>query len=62
MAALHAKLPKHQQGLCVADVAALGDVFEKTLKPKDLVLIKGSAGMKLGEVVAKLHESLVYQR
>jgi UDP-N-acetylmuramoyl-tripeptide--D-alanyl-D-alanine ligase len=62
MAALHAKLPKHQQGLCVPNVAALGDAFEKTLKPKDLVLIKGSAGMKLGEVVAKLQESLVYQR
>jgi UDP-N-acetylmuramoyl-tripeptide--D-alanyl-D-alanine ligase len=60
MAALHAKLPKHQQGLCVPDVAALGDAFIKTLKPKDLILIKGSAGVKLGQVVANLQESLVF--
>ena len=59
MAALHAKLPKHQQGLCVPDVAALGDVFTKTLKPKDLILIKGSAGVKLGQVVANLQKVLM---
>ena len=58
MAALHAKLPKSQQGLCVDSVQALGDAFEKILKPKDLLLIKGSAGMKLGQVVEKLRESL----
>jgi UDP-N-acetylmuramoyl-tripeptide--D-alanyl-D-alanine ligase len=57
MAALHAKLPKHQQGLCVPDVEALIDVFQKYLKPKDLVLVKGSAGMKLGGVVEKMVDS-----
>ncbi|MFM7623066.1 MAG: UDP-N-acetylmuramoyl-tripeptide--D-alanyl-D-alanine ligase, partial [Alphaproteobacteria bacterium] len=56
MAALHAKLPKHQQGLCVPEVSALGEAFVKTLKPKDLILIKGSAGMKLGQVVDHLHD------
>lgn len=60
MAALHAKLPKHQQGLCVPDVAALGDTFIKTLRPKDLILIKGSAGVKLGQVVDRLKASLVF--
>ena len=60
MAALHAKLPKHQQGLCVPDVAALGDAFTKTLRPKDLILIKGSAGVKLGQVVDRLRASLVF--
>ncbi len=59
MAALHAKLPKHQQGLCVSSVADLGEAFTKTLKPKDLILIKGSAGMKLGHVVEALRLDLL---
>ncbi len=54
MAALHAALPAARRGAHVDDAAALTPLLRGALRPHDAVLIKGSHGAAMHEVVAAL--------
>jgi len=54
MAALHEALPKALRGGHVADSRSLAPLVTGALKPGDAVLVKGSAGSRMGLVVEAL--------
>ena len=54
MAALHAALPKAMRGGHTADSGSLAPLVTGALKPGDAVLVKGSAGSRMGLVVEAL--------
>jgi UDP-N-acetylmuramoyl-tripeptide--D-alanyl-D-alanine ligase len=54
MAALHEALPKVMKGGHTADSGALAPLVSGALTPGDAVLVKGSAGSRMGFVVEAL--------
>jgi UDP-N-acetylmuramoyl-tripeptide--D-alanyl-D-alanine ligase len=54
MAALDAALPQQLRGGHAADSATLGDLVAGSVRAGDVVLVKGSAGARMGRVVAAL--------
>jgi UDP-N-acetylmuramoyl-tripeptide--D-alanyl-D-alanine ligase len=54
MAALDAALPEAVRAGHAADAGALGDLVAAGVRAGDVVLVKGSAGAKMGKVVAAL--------
>ncbi len=54
---LRAAVPAHLRGPHVAGAAMLEPWLKKTLRPGDVILFKGSNGMKLGAVVHTLAEA-----
>jgi UDP-N-acetylmuramoyl-tripeptide--D-alanyl-D-alanine ligase len=54
MAALDAALPEAVRAGHAADAGALGDLVAASVRAGDVVLVKGSAGAKMGKVVAAL--------
>ena len=54
MAALDAALPEQLRGGHAEDSATLGDLVAASVRAGDVVLVKGSAGAKMGKVVAAL--------
>ncbi|NDR56577.1 UDP-N-acetylmuramoyl-tripeptide--D-alanyl-D-alanine ligase [Aliiruegeria sabulilitoris] len=51
MQALYEALPKAQQGLCCDNSAKMADRIRTVVAPGDIVLIKGSLGIRLARVV-----------
>jgi UDP-N-acetylmuramyl pentapeptide synthase len=51
---LHAALPKEQRGVHVDQAAALAPILAGELRPGDTILIKGSLGSAMGQVVDAL--------
>jgi len=58
MANLHEVLPKQKRGGHYADSAEMAEKIASEIKPKDVVLVKGSNGMKMIKVVEKLKNAL----
>jgi UDP-N-acetylmuramoyl-tripeptide--D-alanyl-D-alanine ligase len=54
MAALDDALPDRLRGGHAADSRTLGDLVAGSVRAGDVVLVKGSAGAKMGKVVAAL--------
>ncbi|MBK1666815.1 hypothetical protein CKO28_02000 [Rhodovibrio sodomensis] len=54
MAALNAALPEPLRGGHAADSATLGELVAGSVQTGDVVLVKGSAGARMGKVVAAL--------
>ena len=51
MATLHAALPEHRRGKCVAKVEELGSRIHALIRPGDVVLVKGSKASLVSRVV-----------
>lgn len=55
MDALYQALPAEWQGAHAKDSKALTDIVKETVKPGDVLLIKGSAGSRMAYVIEALH-------
>ena len=53
---LYQALPPHRQGGHAADSEALAPLVLAALRPGDVVMVKGSAGSRMGRVVQTLAE------
>ncbi|WP_428375633.1 UDP-N-acetylmuramoyl-tripeptide--D-alanyl-D-alanine ligase [Lichenicoccus sp.] len=54
MTKLYKALPQDLQGACEADAATLAPVVARAMRPGDVILVKGSYGSRMREIVAAL--------
>jgi len=62
MELLHARVSPHVRGPHVGEAAVLEPWLKRELRPGDVILLKGSNGMKLGPLARALAEAFAPER
>ncbi len=57
MTHLYDALPKNKQGICAKTADALAQRLIPMLEKDDIIMVKGSAGMKMAKIIKKITES-----
>jgi len=58
MRRLHESLPEHRRGGHADSSDALAPLVKQAVRPGDVVMVKGSAGSRMGRVVQTLAEEI----